>query len=679
MPRSQPFLCRSLVLVLWALPLPAQVPKCEGMQPGGLRVATGSPGGSYLRAGIALRDAAPELDIRPCTTEGTIQNLALLSSNQVELAIAQSDLLHAGWNFETLPSLEDKNSKKAWANIQFDKVELVSWLFSERLQVITSAHAFISSLRDLKGKRVWLGLPTSGAYATSGEVLRAAGVDPAQLDARPKQVRGYTEANEELLNGQLDAIFRITAVPMDYRRDLTPDERPSTISELFRKGPEIRMLSLDQALVDRLLEGSAYVEATIYRDTYPRLGSGVRTIGLGSVLLTRQGLNPQEKNKIHALYRTLHTRRGQKAAERMMNIELDLLGRKLDRANIDDAKILTSHVFAPVAQDLEAGTRAGYKWLAVLAVLAALFLAAVYRSEGLLTLLGNQSRYMVTAGILLAACALFALILWVDERQFSPAFSTPLAAVESLFLYFARGMKSDALMTENGQFFALFALAVIATLVHRLHSDALDDSVKSWSQKLKSRLLGRAGHLSGRKLRVVLNWNDLARRRVEEWSKPPGENSRGKRTREKDSITVVCPNPLDSMSASLVTEINLIPRDPSQRKVLEANLDGASTVLICSAWRSPYPEERRRGISRELADSLTIRTIYCIRYLERGRPPGDPVPIVAEILLSANEEEARAAGGPNLELVTPAARPVALPQGPAAVAGTPPTPAVNPN
>jgi TRAP transporter TAXI family solute receptor len=243
---------------------------------------------------------------------GTLQNLALRSSNQVELAIAQSDVLHVGSNFETVPSLEDKNSKKTWASIPFDKVELVSWLFSERLQVITSAHAYISSLHDLKGKRVWLGLPTSGAYATSGEVLRAAGVDPSQLDARQKQVHGYTEANEALLNGQLDAVFRITAVPMDFRRDLTPDEKPSTISELFRKGPEIRMLSLDQGLVDRLLEGSAYVEATIYRDTYPRLGSGVRTIGLGSILLTRQGLNPQEKDKVAALYRTLHSRRGQR-------------------------------------------------------------------------------------------------------------------------------------------------------------------------------------------------------------------------------------------------------------------------------------------------------------------------------------------------------------------------------
>jgi hypothetical protein len=74
-----------------------------------------------------------------------------------------------------------------------------------------------------------------------------------------------------------------------------------------------------------------------------------------------------------------------------MNIELDLLDRKLDRANIDDAKILTSHTFSLVAQDLESGTHAGYRWLAVFAALAALFLVAAYHSEGVLTLLGNPS------------------------------------------------------------------------------------------------------------------------------------------------------------------------------------------------------------------------------------------------------------------------------------------------
>jgi hypothetical protein len=99
---------------------------------------------------------------------------------------------------------------------------------------------------------------------------------------------------------------------------------------------------------------------------------------------------------------------------------------------------------------------------------------------------------------------------------------------------------------------------------------------------------------------VVLNWNDLARRRVEEWSKPSPKNSKGKGWRERDSITVVCLSPIDP-SANLSAQFHLVAKDPSQRKVLEASLDGASTVLIGSAWRSPYPEEKRRGISRDLA------------------------------------------------------------------------------
>jgi uncharacterized protein len=629
-----------LLILSYPAALRAQIPPCKGLRPGGLRLATGSAGGSYLRAGTALRDIAPELEIRPCSTAGTLENLALLSSNDVELALGQSDMLHAGWNLETLPSLEQENGK-TWDFIQFKRVALVSWLFSERLQVLTSAHSYVSSMQDLRGKKIWRGLENSGAYLTAGEVLRAAGLD-GQVKPPPTPITDYTQANRELLNGRIDAIFRISAVPMEYRRDLTADETPSTISELFRQGPEIRMLNLDQPLVDRLLEGSPYVGSTIYRDSYPRQSSGVRTIGLGSMLLTRQGLTEQEEKKVASLYRILHSWKGRRAAEKAMNIELDLLDRKLDPAIVDDARILNSYVFSQVSKDLELGSNARYLWLGLLAISAVAFFVALFHSEWLLINLVNRSKYLVTAGILVTACAGFALVLWFDERKFSPAFGTPVAAVESLFLYFAHGMKSDAVMTENGQFFALLALAVIATLVHRLHSDALDDSVDTWSKQLSNLLHGRVGYLSKNSVRVVVNWNDLAKARVEEWCKNPNK---------KDQVMVLGLNPVEALSASFEGKVKALLGDPAQRKCLQENLAGATSVLICSNWRSPYPEERRRAIPRELADNLTIRTIYAIRSLTRGGKSRYQIPIVAEILLPTNEEEAKAAGAPNVEIV----------------------------
>jgi hypothetical protein len=268
------------------------------------------------------------------------------------------------------------------------------------------------------------------------------------------------------------------------------------------------MVSLDQGLVNRLLQDSVYVESTIYRDTYPGLRRGANHRTGRNADYPRQS-TPSQSARVAGLYKFLHSWEGQRAAEKQMNIELDLLSRRLDPAETDDAKIIYSHVFPPVAKELTIDPVSAYRWPILFALSVVVFLLALYRTEWLLNVVGRRSKYLVTAGILASACVLFALVLWIDERRFSPAFKTPVAAVQSLFMYFAHGMKSDSVMTENGQFFALLALAVIATLVHRLHSDALDDSVENWSKRLSNLLYGRA--LSPNGGAVVVNWFQLAR------------------------------------------------------------------------------------------------------------------------------------------------------------------------
>ena len=84
------YLAVSLLVATAPAGLYAQIPKCNGMPEGGLRLATGADGGSYLAAGDALRYVSPALDIRPCTTEGTLENLKLLTDGKVELALARA-------------------------------------------------------------------------------------------------------------------------------------------------------------------------------------------------------------------------------------------------------------------------------------------------------------------------------------------------------------------------------------------------------------------------------------------------------------------------------------------------------------------------------------------------------------------------------------------------------------
>jgi hypothetical protein len=107
--------------------------------------------------------------------------------------------------------------------------------------------------------------------------------------------------------------------------------------------------------------------------------------------------------------------------------------------------------------------------------------------------------------------------------------------------------------------------------------------------------------------------------------------------------------PLETIPVDLHGKLAQSKGDPARQKDLAESLSGAMSVLICSNWRSPYPEEKRRSVPRELADSLTIRTIYAIRTLGSHDKSIEQIPIVAEI--PSSEQDDRNAGGANTEIV----------------------------
>jgi NMT1 family protein len=164
---------RSFLLVAFALsvllclpPLAAQeasLPRCEGLNTDGLRIATGPEGGSYELVGKILREFLPDLDIHPCRTQGTPENPRLLSENKVQFAIGQGDVLHKGWSHEAPPDSYRLGNQTGndWSRIHFKNIKLVRWLYSEKAQIVAAPHTYITVLADLRKKHIWLG-PTEG-------------------------------------------------------------------------------------------------------------------------------------------------------------------------------------------------------------------------------------------------------------------------------------------------------------------------------------------------------------------------------------------------------------------------------------------------------------------------------------------------------------------------------------
>ena len=637
-------LCWITILLLPAITTAQEdgLPRCAGLPADGIRFATGPDGGSYQTVGKILREFAPDLDIVPCKTQGTLENLRLLSEGKVEMAIGQGDVVHKGWSHEPPPESNKPGNKAGndWSAIHFKNITLVRWLYSEKLQIVAAPHTYISSLTDLRKKRLWLGPTEGGSYDTAHEVLRAAGISDGDYELR--DIPTLRAANEELLNGKLDVIIRATSVPMDYVSE-PYSEKPVTITDLFRGHSEVYLVGLDRAVVDRLLQSPTYVDSPVYRGSYPQQKNGVLTIGLEAMLLTHVGASAKDPNSIIRINDVLT--RQQAKLQKALNIELDLLDKKVD-SSMDTAEMsIADHVDRTVIDSLRPTRFSQYGGPVALLAVLVLFLLYVSRSKTVLETLGGSSKYIISTVILVASCGIFGFALWGYEHRYSFDFQNPLMAAESLMIYFARGLKTESLMTPRGQVTALLALAIIASLVHWMHSEALNDTVMSWSKRLSRLLYGRASALRPEERhRVILNWNARATQQVAAWA---AENKA-----VRIDIRVVTSEPVVLPAHVSASAVQLIDADPKSRAALDAaRVADAECVLICSAWCKLDPSDRRKLVDSELADSYTIRAIQTIRALNGNAKR--IVPIVAEIRLERNRREAEAEGAPRIEIVGP--------------------------
>lgn len=136
-----------------------------------LTIATGGTTGVYYPVGSAICQQVNEqtaqhgLRCGVINSAGSIENLRLLRSEQVELAMVQSDwqyhaYLGSGVFSHPGPDLE---------------LRALFSLYTEAFTVVARTDTDIRSFEDLRGKRVNIGAPGSGQRATMQVVLKAMG------------------------------------------------------------------------------------------------------------------------------------------------------------------------------------------------------------------------------------------------------------------------------------------------------------------------------------------------------------------------------------------------------------------------------------------------------------------------------------------------------------------------
>ena len=239
-----------------------------GSTPDDLAIATGTPGGTYTILGSRLArilDTLPEGLIshaRAIQTAGSIQNVDLLIRGDADIGLSPRTTLVG-------VSPEQRSQLRVLADLYHDVVH-----------VLVRKDADVRRLRDLAGKKVYVGRDGSGMVPVAVEILNTIGVEVTETTRAGTTGDGFGEASRKLQQAILDAAFVFGGMPTEA----VSTAMESGCCELLDLEAEMHTLKEIESFED------TYSDATIPAFFYANQDDPIRTISTTAHLISRADL-----------------------------------------------------------------------------------------------------------------------------------------------------------------------------------------------------------------------------------------------------------------------------------------------------------------------------------------------------------------------------------------------------
>jgi len=259
---------RTLALGAAALAMPASA-RAQATQQ--MSIATGTTGGVYYPLGGALANylsrGIPGMSATAEVTAGSVANFQLLGAGRVGLLFGQVDaavdaIRGAGpFRGRTVPA------------------RAIAVLYTNRMQVVTTADRNIRTMADLRGKRISTGAPASATELFALRLIAAAGLDIAR-DFRGRERLSPAESTNAIRDGKIDAYFFVSGVPTSAITDLAATP-----------GTQLVLVDHDQHLDAIVREsGPVYFPEVIPANTYPGQRTENRQLSVANILAVREDM-----------------------------------------------------------------------------------------------------------------------------------------------------------------------------------------------------------------------------------------------------------------------------------------------------------------------------------------------------------------------------------------------------
>jgi uncharacterized protein len=243
---------------------------CEVSSDTRVSLATGNSTGVYFSLGNAYAEqisAATEGKVKATAAEtgASVQNIQQLVGGSYQVAFSLAD------------TAADAVEGKAGFDGEKQPIQAISRIYNNYTQVIARKDSGITSVADMRGKRVSTGSPGSGTEVIANRLLESAGLNPASDVAA--QRLDLTKTVDGMKDGSIDALFWSGGLPTPGITDLLTSARNDVVFvDISSQLPTMSEIS------------PAYEEGVIPAATY-QLPGDVKTIVVPNLLLVRDDVD----------------------------------------------------------------------------------------------------------------------------------------------------------------------------------------------------------------------------------------------------------------------------------------------------------------------------------------------------------------------------------------------------
>lgn len=236
-----------------------------------ISIATGGTSGTYFPLGGALakiyNEKLSNVSANAQATGASVENVGLVAGGEAELAFVQNDTAYYAVN-----GTEIYDGKEKVTNIKG-----MAMLYPEVIQIVASKDSGITSIEDLKGKKVAVGAPGSGTEANARQILDVHGIQYSDLGKA--DFLSFSEAADQLKNKQLDAAFVTAGLPT------------SAITEVAQTS-DLVIVPIDSAMTSKLAsQYPFYAEVTVPAGTYRNQDQDVKTTAVMAMLVASDDMD----------------------------------------------------------------------------------------------------------------------------------------------------------------------------------------------------------------------------------------------------------------------------------------------------------------------------------------------------------------------------------------------------